>query len=147
MFYNYDHNINKKVYPKPLFINLPPEEPTGYSNMTAVVNVKGDMIGVSGKKNNRITLYFNLFGKTDIRLIRSIRFDIVDKYHESLINTSWYTGALNPNMTFIDNQIKVDIPAEMNTLEEGLYRFKLQVNIDNEWYTVFSEKDSFIEVR
>ena len=145
MFFNYDHNINKKECQEIHWYNKPLKNMVGYSDLQVVTNIKGDLIGVSVFKNNPIKLYFYIDGDIDGNFdiddkLSNITFEIIDKNEEHKVR-------ITKEVICKNGEIIVYIPAEENILEQDIYKLKLTAIIEDEPHTLFAEQDAFLEVR
>lgn len=145
MFFNYDHNINKKECPEIDAYYQPPKNMVGYGDMQIIKNIKGDTIGVSAQKNNPIKLYFYLDGDINGNCffddkLTDITFKIIDSNIEHNVRIVKHAECQW-------GEIFIYIPAEENTLEQDIYKISLTAFVDGELYTLFSEQDAFLEIR
>lgn len=143
MFYNYDHDINKKEYPEILDFSDHPKDMTNYGDIMIIKDIKENIIGVSVCKGSPIKLYFHLDGtiggSDDLeKYINSVTFNILDLNHEVLITKT-------PN--FVNKDLYIEISSEENILKQDLYRMQLIADIDEDQYTLFSEQDAVLEIR
>lgn len=151
MFYNYDHNINKKEYP---------ENPIYYTNkklhttMAArkLFNVKGDELGVCAKVNSEFYLYFKVDGaayaddgtfEADARTILEnaiLHFDVLNQKREVV-------ASFMPELSEYDSEIRVQIyTSEEGPLKYGNYKMHLYFETENGIYTLFSEEDGILTI-
>lgn len=151
MFYNYEHNINRKISPKlpvydmPKMINV-------CGNAERLLNAKGDMLGVKGKINSKFYLYFDFVGEVvdDNGLFEStlrdalansiLHFDVLDKKSEVV-------ASFVPELSEYIDEIRVQIfTSEDGPLKYGVYRMHLYFEKEDGIYTLFSDEDGILSI-
>ena len=143
MFYNYEHDINKKEYPRPLLEPETPEELVSYADMQMIYNATGELLGVSGRQHSKLHFYFHFYGDIDGSPIwtklKNLNFYIINRWNQKVISKI-------PNLALQENEVCIEISSEENTLNKGIYRLHLDAEVDGETCTLFSEHDGILEI-
>lgn len=145
MFYNYEHNIDKKVTPPPLCVQLPPQRAEALAGAEDLFNVKGDQYGVRASRNTEFSLYFSMEGtvegSTIDEFIRTYYFycDILD-HKGNLLQTI-------PATRYAVNTVQVNVHTTDETLPYGVYKLVLYTYIDGTKYVLFSDTDGILSVK
>lgn len=151
MFYNYEHNINKKTSPK-LAEYDQPKMLDICGNAERLCNAKGDMLGIKGKVNSKFYLYFDFFGEVtddegffegtlrDALANAVLHFDVLDKKHEVV-------ASFEPELSDYLDEIRVQVyTSEDGPLKYGVYRMHLYFETDEGVYSLFSEEDGILSI-
>jgi hypothetical protein len=141
MFYNYEHNIDRKDYMPPHFQESP-KSADGLSNAELVFNAKGDCLGVKAKKESDFDLFFSLEGFIDgssiYEVLNSATFVLEIFSSKGKFATSLYGEA------FDDTSLVVHVPAD--TLSADIYNLKLTMILNEKNYVLFSQGDSILHI-
>jgi hypothetical protein len=151
MFYNYEHNINKKEYHQPIGITVPSYILTGNPNISIITNIKGDEIGVQVNKNVPFSLYFYLHSENCRESIAEdlkdseITFEILNYTHDIVITK---TLSLDECFDQNTNTIKIEvIQEELAKLKREAYRVRLAANWADGCYELYPEMTGLLIVR
>ena len=141
MFYNYEHNIDRKDYMLPHF-HEPPKSADGISNAELIFNAKGDCLGVKAKKESDFDLFFSLEGVIEgssiYEVLNSATFVLEIFSSKGKFITSLYGEA------FDDTSLVVHVPAD--TLSADIYSLKLTMILNEKNYVLFSQGDSILHI-
>lgn len=141
MFYNYEHNIDRKDYMPPHF-HEPPKSADGISNAELIFNAKGDCLGVKAKKESDFDLFFSLEGVIEgssiYEVLNSATFVLEIFSSKGKFITSLYGEA------FDDTSLVVHVPAD--TLSADIYSLKLTMILNEKNYVLFSQGDSILHI-
>lgn len=143
MFYNYDHNINKKEYPRPI-CNCDCNSLTNYGGAQMLKNKLGKAYGVRGKANSAFDLFFYIDGRIDdtgvLSMIDADKFtlEILSKEEKVITTVSGERFALDT--------LKFTVNATDDILPYGIYRINLKMEYEDETYILFSTRDAILSI-
>lgn len=150
MFYNYDHNINKKEYPKLDSWGGETKMLEGNNNTYIITDIKGNEIGVEVKRDVGFTLYFTLDGEVEGSSISelvdnsTILFEIIDRTHEVVL--SYKPDVVDYDL--ITNTMAIEISAKQaSILKLESYRMRLTLNWPDGSYRLVDEDAGLLIVR
>lgn len=143
MFYNYEHNIDKKDCLPPPFIDFP-KNAEGYYGADLVFNAKGDCIGVKAKEDSDFDLFFTLDGfveGSDIySLLNSASFvlDIISSKNKLV-------ASITPEV-FDEHNLKAHIEAHDGLIPADIYGMRLTMFYNEKEYAIFKESDAILRI-
>lgn len=144
MFYNYEHDIDKKIYP-PIESCDCPENSNTFSNVQLLINAAGKMLGVTATSSTPFTLYFYLDGEVEdgsiVELLDAAKFflRIYSSKSDELI------GEISADV-YSDDTISAQIDPYRYNLNHGIYRLQLIMRYQDRDYELFSKESAILSI-
>lgn len=149
MFYNYDHNINKKLEPKQR--PCPESEgPSSASNTALLYDIKGRPLGVEVRAGMPFDLYFHLeelhgYNLQEIIYDASVELLFLSVNHKVALEKHYnaieqYDSSTSDLVLHIDQE-------EANKLKQETYQLKVSLVWEDGTYILFSEQDGVVSIR
>lgn len=141
MFYNYEHNIDRKDYPEFPPCEFP-RQPEGHYGAEPVFNAHGDCLGVKAKADSKFDLFFSFEGEiegSDIYSFLSEGYFILGLYSSKSKLVASFTGE-----KFDDNNLVVHI--DSSELPCDIYSMMLIATYKENTYTLFNEGDGILHI-
>ena len=144
MFYEYEHNINKKEYPPMRPIDHP-KKAISVHGAELLRNVKGDVLGVKAKANSDFTLYFYIDGEVEDGSVE----ELIDasEFFLQIIGADDEAIGEFKGEKYSSDTIKFDMGASDDSMPFGNYRMRLVMNYNLMPYELFSEKDAILSIQ
>jgi len=144
MFYNYDHDINKKEYP-PAPRHHIPKNADSFSGVKILRNALGDTLGVVAKQNSIFDLYFYLDGEVeggsvaDLIADATFRLEIIGKDQKVFYSF--------PAEIYSLDTLRVQVIAsDEDSFGYGVYKLKLIMTLDGDDFTMLSENNAILSI-
>jgi len=149
MFHNYDHNIDKKEYPKMPCVEDDTRILQSDPNLQLVLDAFGNEIGICARHGEEFTLYFMLDGEVWGSSIRELVSNSVIVFE---INDYWHKNIITKNLTaedaFCDDTIYVTITKdEALKLKQETYKMRLSLSWPGGGYELYSEHNGFLTIK
>lgn len=141
MFYNYEHNIERKD-PPPLSPFDRKSEADGFYGAEPVFNAHGDCLGVKAKADSNFDLFFSLEGYIDGSNIYTLLSEgqfVLGVYSSKSKLIANFSGEM-----FDDENLVVHVDSSL--LPPDLYSMKLIVVYDGETHTLFDNENSILRI-
>lgn len=144
MFYNYEHDIDKKIYPPIEPCNCP-ENSNTFSSVQLLRTVAGKMLGVAATSDTPFTLYFYLDGEVEdgsiVELLDTAKFflRIYSSKSDELIGEI-LAGA------YSDDTVSVQVDPHQYNLSCGTYRLQLIMQYQDRNYELFSKESAILYI-
>lgn len=144
MFYNYEHDIDKKIYP-PIKLCGCPENSNTFSSAQLLRNAAGKMLGVAATSDTPFTLYFYLDGEVEdgsiVELLDTAKFflRIYSSKSDELISEILAEA-------YSDDTVSVQVDPHQYNLNYGTYRLQLMMQYQDRDYELFSKESAILYI-
>lgn len=143
MFYNYEHDINKKDFPMIHFDNRH-KISENYHGLDYVWNAAGDILGVKADRNSTFDVYFYLDGEVEGGTLEEL-IDAAEFYLEIFNAKGKVIESLEAEKS-ANNTLKITVEANDSKLPNGIYKLRLNMTYENQTYTLFKENDAILYI-
>ena len=144
MFYNYEHDIDKKDFPI-LHFEKKHKVSENYHGVDYIRNAAGDILGVKSDRNSTFDVYFYLDGSVENGSI----FDLVNhsQFYLEILNAKGKVINKLEAIKFSSDTLKITIEANDSIMPNGLYNLRLTMIYEDKAYTLFKENDATLYIK
>ena len=144
MFYNYEHDIDKKDFPI-LHFEKKYKVSENYHGVEYIRNAAGDILGVKSDRNSTFDVYFYLDGSVENGSI----FDLVNQsqFYLEILNSKGKVITKLEAIKFSSDTLKITIEANDSIMPNGLYSLRLTMIYEDKAYTLFKENDATLYIK